>query len=564
MIHAYARTLRAVTARAVLTGALLAAPYALAAQQTSRPRTLSLEEALSLAGDRSEILRIAEAGVQRARGQQAQARGAFMPQLTGSVNYQRQLQSQFEAISNRFAPDSGDGGGEEGGGGDSELADNPLARIFASPNTITLGLQLTQPIYAGGRLRAGSRAAAAAGEAALIGETSARAQVQLAVTQSYFDAVLAGRLAAIAESSLVQTERTLRITRLARRVGTTSEFDLLRSQVARDNQRPRVLQARTQRDVALLRLKQLLEFPLDEPLVLTTPLDDDTRLPNPSRMAGGHPDAPVVVIQVNAPVDVETVLAGDARVASWVDSVSGATNTSAGDRAPVRQAVQNAEALEEQLRIVRGQRLPALSLSSGYQRFAYPSGGVPTTWQDYFPNWTVSVGLSFPIFTGGRIRGQELVAEANLAEARAQLQQVRELAELDARLALAELEQAASTFAASAGTAGQAGRAYSIAEVRFREGISTQVELADAQLLLQQAEANQAQAARDLSVARVRLALLQDLPLPESIGAPPGGAAASRQPNAAQPQTDLQLQPPGSASAGGAMTGTGQPRGILP
>ncbi len=55
--------------------------------------------------------------------------------------------------------------------------------------------------------------------------------------------------------------------------------------------------------------------------------------------------------------------------------------------------------------------------------------------------------------------------------------------------------------------------AYEIAELRYREGLSTQLELSDARLLLQQAQANRAQAARDVQVARVRLALLPDLPL---------------------------------------------------
>ncbi|MBA2627885.1 MAG: TolC family protein, partial [Gemmatimonadales bacterium] len=63
-----------------------------------------------------------------------------------------------------------------------------------------------------------------------------------------------------------------------------------------------------------------------------------------------------------------------------------------------------------------------------------------------------------------------------------------------------------------AGTVEQAQRAYAIAEVRYREGISTQTELGDARLLLQQALANRAQAARDLQVARVRMTLLPDLP----------------------------------------------------
>jgi outer membrane protein TolC len=59
----------------------------------------------------------------------------------------------------------------------------------------------------------------------------------------------------------------------------------------------------------------------------------------------------------------------------------------------------------------------------------------------------------------------------------------------------------------------QATRAYEIAELRYREGVSTQLELSDARLLLAQAQVNRAQAARDLQVARARLALLPDLPL---------------------------------------------------
>jgi outer membrane protein TolC len=63
------------------------------------------------------------------------------------------------------------------------------------------------------------------------------------------------------------------------------------------------------------------------------------------------------------------------------------------------------------------------------------------------------------------------------------------------------------------GTAEQAQRAYDIAEVRFREGISTQLELSETRNQLQQALANRAQAARNLQVARKRLELLPYLPL---------------------------------------------------
>ena len=137
----------------------------------------------------------------------------------------------------------------------------------------------------------------------------------------------------------------------------------------------------------------------------------------------------------------------------------------------------------------------------------------------------VGANVQLPILTGGRIRAGEMIARAELDQSRLLLRQLEELAELDTRTAHAELMAARAAFEASAGTVQQATRAYQIAEVRFQSGVSTQLELSDARLLLQQAEANRAQAARDLQVARARVALLRELPL----GATSSGAGSATQ-----------------------------------
>ncbi|MDP9203928.1 MAG: TolC family protein, partial [Gemmatimonadota bacterium] len=132
---------------------------------------------------------------------------------------------------------------------------------------------------------------------------------------------------------------------------------------------------------------------------------------------------------------------------------------------------------------------------------------------DFRTNWTVALASQFPLFTGGRIKGEQMVAEANVREAQARYDQLREFASLDSRVTINNLLQARAAWEASLGTTEQASRAYSIAEVRYREGISTQLELNDARILLEQAVANRALAARNLQVASVKLALLPDLPL---------------------------------------------------
>jgi outer membrane protein TolC len=121
--------------------------------------------------------------------------------------------------------------------------------------------------------------------------------------------------------------------------------------------------------------------------------------------------------------------------------------------------------------------------------------------------------VTVPLFGGGRARGGMISAQAGVAESRTMLEQTTELADAAARDAKLELAASEAQWASTSGTVDQAQKAYDIADVRFREGVSTQSELADARLLLQQALANRALAARDLQVARIRSALLPALPV---------------------------------------------------
>ncbi|HJR41498.1 MAG TPA: TolC family protein [Gemmatimonadaceae bacterium] len=504
-------------------------------------RPLSLDEALRLAEGASEDVAVARAGVTRASGQRYKARSQFLPQLFGSASYTRTLKSEFEALA-EGGDDNGNGGGSTEGctafvpnpalplasrvdslerAVECASGQNPFAAFadlpFGQANKYDFGLSLSQNIFTGGRVTSQYRAARAGERTAEIGLTSARAQLLLDVTEAYYDAALSDRLVSIARATLAQAETTLVQTRIARQVGNQPEFDLLRAQVTRDNQRPVLIQRLSDRDIAYTRLKQLLNLPMAEPVELSTSLDDTT----------GTASARLTSLFQESP------------------------DTSTEQRAPVRQARENVTVNRSTLTVARSQRLPTITLGSQYGRVAYPSGGLPE-WGTFRQNWTVVATAQMPIFTGGNIRGDELIARANLEEARARLQQTRELAELDTRNTLNRLAAARASWEASTGTVEQATRAYQIAEVRYREGISTQTELADSRILLEQAQANRALASRDLQVARMRLALLRDLPIGPATGAGQGGAAGQgtqRQQQPPAPSTTPQQQAPRQAAA---------------
>lgn len=471
---------------------LLAAAAGASAQT---PRVLTLEEALRLAGATSENVAIAEADVARAEGGRLRAQSLTRPQLAGSASYDRALASEFSGLFDSAGPpcpaldidasrplaervaeieralDCGAVGGFSFGGDGDEGGGLPFGR----KNTWRANLAFTQGLYSGGRVGAARAVAAAGYAAAEVGVDTAKAQLALDVTRAYYDAALADRLVTIAEASHAQANALFEQSRQLFEAGSRPEFELLRAEVARDNQRPIVIRARSQRDIAYLRLRQLLDLPADAALQLEAGLADPA-LPPP---------------------------------AVFVEALDSSTRAEAL-RAGIRQAEAVVTLNEATVSLARAQKMPTVSIVSNFGQVAYPGGIFPTDWRT---NWTVGASMAVSILDGGRLNADIAVAAADLAAARARLQQTRELSALDAETARQELIAAEAAWQAGAGTVTQARRAYEIAELRYREGISTQLELADSRLALESAEANRAQAARDVQVARARIALLPNLPL---------------------------------------------------
>lgn len=492
---------------------------------------------LELAEARSEALALARAGIERAEGEQLRVRSGLLPQLSALASYDRALASEFEGVFDGFgfggascapfapeatatiaarmaklerAVDCGAGGenvlapSEVTAGGNGGLEDLP----FGQANTWRVNLSFSQNLYSGGRNGAQARVAAVGRSTAELGLTMARAQLLFDATQAYYDAALTQRLVGIAEATVGQAEATLLQIEVGFRAGAQPEFEVLRARVTLDSQMPTLIRQRVNHELALLRLRQLLDLPAGYDLQFGDPLGDEALPP--------------------APVFAERVAAVESQVRD-VDPVRVAVTTAA---APARTAVQEGslalQAREAALSLALAQRKPMVTLNSTYGRVAYPSRAFPA-WSDFRTSWTVGASVQIPILTGGRQRADEMVAQAELEQARVQLRQLEELATLDTRVAWTELVAARATWEATAGTVQQATRAHEIADVRYVAGVSTQVELLDSRLQLQQAEATRAQAARDYQVARARMALLPDLPLGAG-GAAVGAPAAAPQP----------------------------------
>jgi len=473
---------------------------------------LTLEQVLTLAEARSESVGIAQVAVTRTEGDAVRARAAERPQLSAAASYDRSLANEFQGVFDNV--DFGNGSND--GSSSNSFKDLPFGRA----NTWRATLSFSQNLYSGGRIGAQKQLATLGRTTAEQSLVGARAQLRYDVTQAYYDVLLSERLVAIARATLEQAGATLQQTQSGFDAGTQPEFEVLRARVSRDSQTPVLIRQRSNQEIAMLRLKQLLELPADYDLRLADDL-------------GGAELPPAAVFATRiAPVE--------AALGPTQSAVSALLAAPLPERNAVAEAGTVVSLREAALKAVQAERMPSVSFTSNYSRIAYPTNVVPVFDR---ANWSLGVSLSVPILTGGRQKGDEMLARADIDTARLQEKQVQELAALDTRSAWAELVAARAAWEATAGTVQQATRAYEIADVRYRAGVSTQLELSDSRLLLQQAEANRALAARDLQVARARVALLPELPLGE--GGATGGAPrpATGQGTPAAPPQPQQQQP---------------------
>src|SRR5690606_38854970 len=201
---------------------------------------------------------------------------------------------------------------------------------------------VSQPLFTGGRISSAISAAESAAEAARAALEEARAEVALEVKRAYYDALLASRSVDIVELSTELAREHLEQVRLRLSAGRASELEALRAEGELEDLMPQLVQARNQRDVAMLNLKRLINLPADAEVELTTDLG--------ARTSAG---TDLVAISLPAPDAAEDLL---------------------NRRAALRAAREQVAIYEEQVDIARSAYLPTVALTGNLMRRAFPAG----------------------------------------------------------------------------------------------------------------------------------------------------------------------------------------------
>jgi outer membrane protein TolC len=321
---------------------------------------------------------------------------------------------------------------------------------FGRRNTYVAMLQVTQPLFAGGRIKGARNIAQHLGTAAEARLEETEADLVLAVRVAYLNALLAERLHAVALQSRQTAQDHVRQVEAFRAAGTASEFDLLRARVDAANREPFVVQAENAARVALLDLRRLVNLPAEQPVVLTSTFSSE-------------------------PVQVD-----NAEVRRLMD-----------DRPLLAAARAQVAATQSGVSVAKGEWFPTIAVQGnlGYQ--AYPDNfGVPAL-SEWREDWSVAVAVSWVPFDGFGRRGRIAAAQAQFREAKLREAQVVEALDLQYTAAVGDHQTAIASVLARKEAADLAEQTLELADLRYRNGLATQLEVSDAALVRDQARVDE-------------------------------------------------------------------------
>ena len=428
-------------------GVLIAASAARAAAQESpeaigTPLRLTVQEAVGRALAENEEARIARAAVDRTRGLVREAFADALPTVDGTYNLARNLQRPIIFFNQ---------------GGETQQIS------IGEDHEHAFGLSIEQTLF--DRSLGAAVSAARHGRAASEADYDrALADVALEAREDYYAVLLAAAAVDVREAGVRLATERLEQVRLLRDVGTASDFDALTAEVDLENLRPGLIRTRNQLRLAENGLKRTIGVPLDQPLAL----DDTLGL------------EPVVI------------------------SLEEAQSRALAARPDLRAQVRTVDLREELVNVERAEAFPTLRLRLDVTRRSSSEDFVPEE-RDFSQSATAALAVDIPVFDGRRTEGRALQARADLVEAQERRRALERDVLLQVQDAWQTVEATAQTVEATRATGERARRAYEIARVRFREGLSTQLELDEAEQAVTEARLNAVQALHDHMVAVARL-----------------------------------------------------------
>jgi outer membrane protein len=461
------------TAAAVTAAAF--ATFAPAAAQESTP--LSLDQAARVAIRQNRDVRAARYALDEANKRVKEAWSSVYPSLDWNASYTRNVSPTLAFLPARiFDPTAG--------------PDDYIGVQFGADNQWNSTVSLEQPLFSASAFIG----VGAAGRYKNLQEEMVRGLTQSVVTRvraSYYQLLLQQEQMRLITKSVERVRESLAETRSLNAAGLAADYDVLRMEVQLANLEPNLQRADNAVLQAQRQLALELDLPADQPLqvrgsLATMNLDD----------LGANEEAN------------REVLAFSGFRGEGMEAVDEAVQMAQELRSDLRQLTLTESLRKTEMRLEQVQLLPRITFFGNYVISAQDNNA-PNFFakgdgqRAYARN--IGVRVSMPIFSGfGRVARIEQ-KRAALRQAETQTQLIEDQARVQVRNLVEQTDEALARARGQRLAVQQAQRGFEIASAQYREGLSSQLELTDAEVALRQSEFNYAQAVFDFLIARAQL-----------------------------------------------------------
>lgn len=424
---------------------------------------LTLDEAINIALKNNNTIQAQEAEVEAAKGTMITGFSGFLPKVEGKLSYyigEKGYEIRTTIPADSFGP----------GFPPTDLTTGFNSESFTYDYTV--GLTLTQPLFAGGKIWNGYRMSMLGKKIQDERLRQTKNDITFQVTDAFYRILLAKSLLDVAREAKALSDEHLRVARARYKAGEATEYDVLRAEVESANLDSQLIRAENAVQLATIALKNIVGLKEDEVINVVGEL---------------------------FPVDFEKTLEECLSVAK-------------SNRPEVLQMEYQKKLARHNYKLAIGNYIPNLALIGNYLSLTNKTNTArlfDKPEDKWFESYSVMLVLSVPIFDG-------LYNYGKIKEAKWGIRKINEIdlqldrgIELEIQQAYSSLLEAKKVLSAGEKNVKTARRAVEIAQVQYKNGLITSVELLSAEVGLTQAKTNYLQAKYDylIAVARIKKAI---------------------------------------------------------
>lgn len=341
--------------------------------------------------------------------------------------------------------------------------------LYQSSNSNTL--TLTLPLYTGGRLENQRKSARYGLNAADLNLEDARQQVKWQTAQAYYQALNYRDTIEVRQEAINLLNEHLRTVQIQYEVGTVAMSDVLATNVQLANSQQAYNTAQSSYENALATLNNLMGLPSDTNLVLAGEQKNSAEIM-------GEDDCLKYALEHRP------------------DGISA--------KYAVKQAEANVSSTKSTLRPTVSAVVTGSITGEGAFK-ADQAGGQE--------RWSAGIQLNWDIFDNNITSAQVKQAKAQQRKAESQARQQLEQIQLEIHQAYTNLKTAEKNIAVTFGAVKQAEEQFLIAQIRYEEGVDTNLTVMDAQEKLTEARMNYTAALHNYNTSKAQLEKAMGVPI---------------------------------------------------